>query len=91
MEALAGPRHTAALAVGVVLQSLPLPNWSIGFEALPFETYRGPRSILEQIHRCFHLARATVKVSSGGADAAVASQCFQNMNLETAVDALEIP
>ena len=35
---------------------------------------------LEQIHSCLHLARAAVKVSCGGADAAVPSQRLQNMN-----------
>jgi hypothetical protein len=45
MVALAGPRLTAALAVEVELQSLPLPYWLIGLEALPFETYRRPKPI----------------------------------------------
>ena len=39
-----------------------------------------PHSLLNQIYRCHHLARVAVQVSSGGADAAVPGQRFQNMN-----------
>ena len=46
----------------------------------PFAPFKGSHSLLNQIYCCFQLAWAAVEIGCGGADGAVTSKRFQNMN-----------